>query len=527
MQVDINDLDYRLIDVAFSKLEEFRSSWIELENIYKNVKDKKLCEKAKKLNRSFESTPIARDSILIKRSIFSTSFLINQFALSIAKVGSEDDERARQLRVAAKHYWEKSDSFVELNKAMLRMLIFPVGVTMQLWDEKKKKIIIEECNPMDIAFDHEAKHNNDVQYLCYRYKKSGKDIRKIIREDSKKDKKDRFYNHLKNFEEFFKLSYDVKTFDDFKRYELKEIYIKEDGFWLCKTYYQDIMLRVAKFEDCPFQFGFTREQLSSVDKSLRENQQMVYGESEIDFIKEHVKAINKRRNQHSDIVEEQINPSTFAEKTAKVNPAHLKRGPGSVIPCGSVSGIQERRAPSTMGLYDDLSILQKDIETTTSVSGNQKGVTSTSDRRPTGAIALLNSQSSTRVEEQIITANNTLFSHLAKTFVKKVYRYVDDKTLISLGIEVPLIGRDQNGDEPFDFIVSVNFGSDAKRNERYANLMEMLSVVGQHPNVRPEIPEEIIAESISIKEGDESNLYKRLFMKPVNNQIPPTLGGAI
>jgi hypothetical protein len=530
VRVDVDDLDYRLIDSAFSKLEEYRADWIELENIYRNVKDKELCTKSKKLNRSYESTPIARDSVLIKRSIFSTSFLIDQFALSINKLGIEDDERARQLRVACRHYWEKSNAFVEINKTMLRMIIFPVGISMQFWCEKKKKIVIEECNPMDVAFDNEAKHHEDVQYLCYRYRKSGKDIAKIIKDDKKKDKKERFYNHLKDHKEFFLVDYDRKYFEPFKRYELKEIYIKEDGFWLCKTYYKDILMRVAKFNDCPFQWGFTREQLSSVDEARREKQQLVYGESEIDFIKEHVRAINKRRNQHSDIVEEQINRSVYVGKTAKVNPADLKRGPGSKIPCGNVNDIQERTAPVTMGIHDDLSMLQSDIETTTSVSGNQKGVTSTSDRRPTGAIAILNSQSSTRTEEQIITANNTLFSPLAESFVKKVWRYTDDETLLALGIEEPLIGRDQIGDdEKFEFIVKVNFGSDAKRNERYASLMEMISVVGQHPNTNPVIVEEMIKEGVSIKEGDESNLYKRLFVnqEAVNNVQPPTLGGAI
>lgn len=526
MQIDPNDLDYKLIVQAESAKDEVSKNWVELERIYNNFADKKILAKAKKLNRSYIQTPIARDTVLIKRSIFTTSFQINDFPISIERVGDEESEEARQLRIAVKHFWKRSNPLVELNKAMLRMLVFPVGVVMQYWHPAKGKIVIEECNPMDVCFDPEARNAEDVQYLTYSYKKTARDIRAIIKADKEvKKKKNRFYNRLEGgFFEFFRVDFDAKTFEPFKRYEFKDIYIKQsDGSWLCKTYYPSgaLLLRETIFKECPFQWGFAREQLSSVDKDVRAKQIMAYGESEVDYIKEHVKAMNKRRNQHSDIVEEQINPSTYVGADAKVNPSHLKRGPGSKIPVGDVRQIQERRAPTTMGLHDDLAMHKEDIETTSSVNGLYKAQTSGSDRRATGALALLSSQSSTRIEEQIMTANDTLFSHVAKNFVKKVYRLVDSQTLVKLGIEEPLIGSDVINLEEFDFVVNVKFGSNTKRQEEYAAYMEAVAVLGQHQNVNPQKVEGLVEKALQIKLGDEFKMAGDWFVDAEPNASVP------
>jgi len=523
MLIPAIDLDYKLIAYAEAAQKEASKGWTELERIYKNTVDSAKAQKAKELNRSYVQSPIARDTVLIKRSIFSTSFQIADFPLNVDKKGDESSEAARQLRIAAAYYWEKSNPFVEINKAMLRMLIFPVGIVSQYWDKQKKNIPIEECNPMDVCLDPDARNADDVQYVTYRYRKTGKEIRHIILNDKKVKKKFRFYNKLKNHEEFFRISYDVDTFEPFRRYKLKEIYIKTGNGWLCKTYYPEgnLLLRVTKFAECPFQWGFAREQLSSVDDAVREKQILAYGESEIDYIKEHVTAINKRRNQHSDIVEEQINPSVYVGADAKVNPSNLKRGAGAKIPAGDVNQIKERRAPTTAGLHDDISMMNEDIETTSSVNGLYKAQTSGSDRRATGALALLSSQSSTRIEEQIMTANDTLFSHVAKSFVKKVYRYVDDETLRMLGVEEPVIGVDQLQQEPFDFVVGVEFGSNAKRQEMYAALMESVAVLGQYQNVNPKYPEVLTEKALQIKIGDEFKIGDDLFVPP--SDTPPTV----
>ncbi len=524
MQIPSIDLDYKLITYAEDAQKAASVGWPELERIYKNTVDAAMAQRAKELNRSYVQSPIARDTVLIKRSIFSTSFNIADFPMTISKVGEEDSERARQLRIAAAYYWGKSKPFVELNKAMLRMLIFPVGIVSQYWDKQKRNIPVEECNPMDVCLDPDARNADDVQYLTYRYQKTGKEIRHIIMNDKKLKKKLRFYNKLKDHDEFFLTSYDVDTFEPFKRYKFKEIFIKTGNGWLCKTYYPagNLLLRVTKFAESPFQWGFAREQLSSVDDAVREKQILAYGESEIDYIKEHVVAINKRRNQHTDIVEEQINPSIYLGDDAKVNPANLKRGAGAKIPVGDVKQIQERRAPSTAGVHEDLSMLNEDIEQTSSVNGLYKAQTSGSDRRATGALALLSAQSSTRIEEQIMTANNTLFSHVAKSFVKKVFRYVDDKTLKMLGIEEPMIGVDHPQEAPFDFVVDVEFGSSAKRQEMYAAYMDSVAVLGQFQNVNPNTVDTLVEKAMQIKVGDDFKV-ENLFLPPPTEDVPPDL----
>jgi hypothetical protein len=532
MQIDTNDMDYKLIDYAKIAQEEASVAWLELENIYNNISNEEMKKSAKDLNRSFIQTPIARDTVLIKRSIFSTSFQTKEFPVDIQNEGEESSEAARQLRIATAYMWRKSNPFVELNKAMLRMLVFPVGVVYQYWDKEKKRICIEECNPMDVCFDPEARNASDVNYLTYAYTKTHRDIRHNILEDAKltgKQKKYRFFNKLESYSEFFVTEYDPVTFEPFRRASLTDIYIKTLNGWTCKTYYSErnILIRVAKFSECPFQWGFAREQLSSVDETIRAKQILVYGESEIDYIKEHVRAMNKRRNQHSDIVEEQINPSVYIGVGAKVNAHDLKRGAGSKIPAGDIGQIVERRAPTTSGLQDDLMMYKDDIETTSSVNGLYKAQTSGSDRRATGAIALLSSQSSTRIEEQIATANDTLFSHVAKNFVKKVYRQIDDATLKMLGIENPIIGIDHPLKEAFDFTVSVGFGSTAKRQEEYAAYMEALAALGQFQNINPAYPQELLHKAMQIKVGDSFVIDEDLFAAAAQAEAPltPQAGG--
>ena len=513
MQIEPNDLDYKLIDQAFEAQKEVSQDWVELEDIYRNIVDECIVKDAKALNRSFISTPIARDTVLIKRSIFSSSFQIEDLPISISRLGEEDSEAARQLRIACAYYWDIADIYVELNKAMLRMLIFPIGIVFDYWDANKKRYVLEECNPTDIAFDYEARNSSDVQYLVYRYRKSGRDIRSIILADAKKKKGEKFYNRVNGHYDFFRSEYNERTFQPFKRYELKEVYIKQGDGWLCKTYYPEgnVLLREVKFSECPFKWGFVREKLSSVDDNKRAKQIMVYGESEIDFIKEYVKLMNQRRNQHSDIVEEQINPSVYIGTGAKVNAKDLKRGAGAKIPVGDISQIQERRAPTTMGIHDDLAMLKEDIETTTSVNGLYKAQTSSSDRRATGALAMLSSQASTRIEEQIMTANRTLFNHIAKSFVRKVYRYADGEVLRKLGIKNPIIGVDAIDKEPFDFTVKVHFGSDMKRDKLFNTYMQALQVLGQFQNINSKFVDKLMEEALRTKLPDDFSIDEEVF----------------
>lgn len=281
-------------------------------------------------------------------------------------------------------------------------------------------------------------------------------------------------------------------------------------------------MREVKFESLPFQWGFALEQMSSVNAQKREKQIMAYGKSVISKIAYHIREINQRRGQHSDILEKQINPDVFVGAGAEVNVKSLDMGPGTKIPVQDVNQILNRPVPTTMGLQDDMEMLKKDIETTVGVNSILQGETSSSDRRGLGALAMLNSQSSTRVEEMIAMANYTLFSHVVKAFVKSVYRNIDSDILIQLGVTEPMIGRDFNS-EPFDLVVKVDFGSEAKNLERYADLTQIVQLLGQFPNINHEEVMKLIREAVRIKLGDESETFKRLFVQEVN----PIAGGGI
>ena len=517
MLVDAFDLDYKLIGTAFDRVEEHREEWKKLERLFHTEIDEVRDRKAKKKRRANKAVPIGHDVIKIIRSIFTTSFLSSKFPIVISKVGEEDDERARQLSVACKHHWQKSEPYLEISKAFLSMLVFPVGIVSQYWCPIKEKVVINQENPMDIAFDPSATSPSDVQFVCYRYRKTAREIYGKLKADMKKKKRKRFYNKVEKIEEFF-VHYDPNTFEPFKRYELEEIYIRVPNGWLCKTYSREhnILMREVKFRELPFQWGFALEQMSSVDENRREKQVMSYGSSVIAKIEFHINEINQRRSQHSDVIEKQINPDVFVGAGAEVNVKYLDRGAGTKIPVADANQIRERQAPTTVGLHDDMAMLKKDIETTVGVNSILQGDTNSSDRRGLGALAMLNSQSSTRVEEMITMANHTLFSHLVKAFVKHVYHNVDSDLLLKLGIEEPVIGRDVEREQKFDLMVKVDFGSEAKNLERYGDLTGIIQLLGQFPNASQEEVMKLVQEAVRIKLGDESETFKRLFAKKPN-----------
>jgi hypothetical protein len=516
MIIDNEDLDYRLIGSSFSVLEGHREEWKKFENLFETITDEKQKEKAKRKKRANKVAPIGHDVIKIIRSIFTTSFLSNKMPMVIEKLGSEDNERARQLRIACAYHWGKSQPYLELSKAFLSMLIFPIGIISQYWCPLRKKQIINYENPINVAFDPVATNPSDVQFVCYKYRKTARDIYSKMKEQKQ------FYNKIESIAEFFP-SYDTATFEPFRRYELEEIYIRVQSGWLCKTYSSEmgLHLRTVKFERLPFQWGFALEQLDSVDEIKQENQVMSYGKSLIGSIEFHIKEINQRRSQHSDIIEKQINPDVFIGAGAEVKPSLLDKGPGTKIAVTDVTQIKERQSPLTIGLHDDMSMLKKDIETTVGVNSILQGETNSSDRRSQGALAMLNSQSSTRVEEMIRMGNETLFNHLIKSFVYSIYKNIDSETLFNLGVEDPQIGVDFN--HPFDLTVKAEFGSEAKNLERYGDISQLLQLLGQFQNVRPEFIERLIEEGVRIKMGDEDESFKRIFIK--EEPVPTATGG--
>jgi len=256
----------------------------------------------------------------------------------------------------------------------LSMLIFPVGIVSQYWCPVKEKQIINYENPVNIAFDPSATNPSDVQFVCYRYRKTARELYAKMKSDKSKKQKDRFYNKVKDMTEFFSV-YDPATFEPFKRYEIEEIYIRVKGGWLCKSYSRELglYLRIVKFEKLPFQWGFALEQLDSVDEKKQEERVMSYGRSTIANIEFHIKEINQRRSQHADIVEKQINPDVFIGATAEVKSSNLDKGPGTKIPVGDINAIKERQAPTSVGLHDDMGMLKKDIETTVGVNSILQG----------------------------------------------------------------------------------------------------------------------------------------------------------
>jgi len=523
--------DFALIDAAIQARDEVSEDWEEYEDIYRNKLNEDMKRTAKQYGRTYSQTPIAHDTVEIKRSIFASSFNSNNLPINVDGFGEVGEEVARQLRLAGSMMWKRSVPYVELNKAMLRMLVFPVAILACYWDARRSKIVVNEINPMDIAFDPDASSPDDVQYYTYeRYMTNGELLRLATPKKVGKKKRKPWFNEINKVEDVFE-DYDKSTFQRFERQELIELYtLEDDGRWLCKTYleHNKKLLHKQYFNSSPFSWGFALDNMSSIDENDREDEIMVYGQSEIKNLEPYVEDMIMRKNQHADIIEKNINPDVFVPSNSGIKASLLKRGSGTYIPYkGNAESIKFRPAPSAIGVLDAMSMAKSDIEDTSAINGFYKAQTSASDRRSTGAIALLESKASTRIEMQILTAKATLFDHFAKNYMALVYQHAPKNLLNMLDIDVPLIGRAKMNKPNMKNVVSVEFGADIDRDRRYASLMEAAQVLGQFQNVDPRQAEALVTEALKIKVGDRVKISDELFAPQtltepqVQEELPP------
>lgn len=486
-----------LLNTAFTKLEPYKTKWLEYERYYDAKHTKEQFDKLEKLGRSKLFIPTTRNIVNIIRSIFSTSFFSQGNPIELSVTNAESNENMAYLNKIIDYYYKKLKPNKELNKAFLSSLCFGMGIVTTYWDSKKEKVITTFIPITDIAFDYEASNIDDIEYIGYKFFESNRVIKQKF--DSG------FYNIKGAKEKLFGFN---NTESEHKRYEAKEIYTVCKKGWEVTTYINNIAVRNEKFEQLPFQYGYSIDKLPSIDSDVRKDEVLVYGRSVIEFIACLNDEINIKRNQKNDIQEEIVNPSIIIPDKTNIKANDLKKGAGKRIRAeGGTEGIMFMPVPSDYPLNNDLSMLANDISDASSVNSIQQGQTGASDRRSANALAVVNANSSMRTEEMITLCNETLFEHWAKSWVKLVLKNADDDIINDItNAEFPLGKKGARLDIEFD--ISINFGMTIDKEKRLNDLISLLQIIGQNPNMNPEIIERIFKEILTIRMGDSMNIEK-------------------
>jgi len=486
--------DLELINKAFIKQEKYHYKWNEYERYYNAEHTKNRIRKLERLGRSRLFIPITRNIINIIRSIFSTSFFSqgNPIELSVTRAGS--NELMEHLNRVSDYYYKKLKPNKELNKAFLSALTFGLGIVITYWNEKKEKVITTNIPITDVAFDWEACNIDDVEFIAYRFYESKRTI-----EDKFNTK---FYNVAKAKKDV--IGDDRR--DKCKRYEVKEI-VYTDTLEV-KTYINDTLVREDKFFQLPFQYGYAIDKLPSIDSEKRKDEILVYGQAVTEFIKSLNDEINMKRNQKNDIQEEMINPSIIVPDRTQVNPSDLKKGAGKRIRAeGGTEGIMFLPTPPEYSINADLQMLDKDISDASSVNSIQQGHTGASDRRSANALAVVNANSSMRTEEMISLCNETLFEHWAKSWIRLIVKNAPDEVIDEItGAKQPFGRLGERVEVEFD--ININFGMTIDKEKRINDLIALLQIIAQNPNINPAIIERIFKEILTIRMGDSLNIEK-------------------
>ncbi len=172
---------------------------------------------------------------------------------------------------------------------------------------------------------------------------------------------------------------------------------------------------------------------------------------------------------------------------------------------GEIDQIKFIPTPSEYPLNADLSILAGDMQSAVGVNSIQEGQTNASDRRSATALAVVNSNSSMRIEEMIMLIKETLFEHWAKTWVKLVFKNASDATINSItGKEFPF-GKKGNRDD-IDYDLQINFGMTLDKEKKINDLLGIYQMTSQNPNIRTEVVEKLLKKILDMRVGEDTDL---------------------
>ncbi|OCR88892.1 hypothetical protein CFT12S00416_05565 [Campylobacter fetus subsp. testudinum] len=497
------------IDNAFAKLSKQEDRFKDCERMYDakfkdDFRSRTYKIKSSELKRSRLYVPLVKTTVNIIHAIFKTSFLSSGCPIEISRVGLNSDHDMvlkNTLSIAVKNKWKANKHYVGLSRAVLSSLYLPLGVVALYWDTdiQTKFIPIN-----DIAFDPDARDINDVEYICYKWKQSRREIQKKF--DSG----------------FYKSNDKAQIITADTRIEIKEIYEKtykdKKDYWQLSTYANDKLVRTAKFDTQPFCFGYCFEDMPPVEKSKRNDYIGVYGSCLPEQVKELQEEYNIKRNQKIDITEMAIDPQfAISDESGSVSMSDLisRRKYVRVSPNSGKNVndlIMPLTTPSAYPISEEIAMLKSEYEVASGVNSIMTGQTNASDRRSMGALQAVNSASGIRVESMMQTLGNTMLNTFARNFVELIFKNISDEELINLTENPNII--DQIGTlsdrkmASLDFDINVNFGTIIANEMLVNKLNTLLGVLAQNNLNNPNIIIPILKEIMTLMLGDNAPIDK-------------------
>ena len=503
--------DLNLIKRAFSDLEQHKKRFLECERAfraeYEDEDNRTTKRKNSERSHSKLYIPLIKTTIFIIHAIFKTSFMSDRCPIEITRVGRRSDNDLilqNALTAVLKNRWKKKEHRVGLSKAVMSALYLPLGIVNLFYDKEQGDIATRFIPITDLAFDKHASDINDIEYVCYKWRQSIRQVEEKIKTKFYKSKdKDRILGSKTEW------SQRVQMKDIYKK-----IYVNGRQMWELKSFANDCLVRETRFSTLPFHFGYCMDAMPSIDESTRENENAVYGSCVPEVVKEIQKEYNIKRNQKIDITENQIDPSFIVDKTKGVVTVSDVMARKKVIRVETDMGtrvsdvIMPFPVPPTYQLSEEIAMLSKEYEIATGVNSVMTGQTGPSDRRTMGALQTVNAASSMRIESMMQTLLETMLSSYAQHFVELLYRFVSDDEFIKITEDeniIEAIGTvAERKANRLDFDVSVNFGTTIANEVKISQLNGLLGVLAQNQISSPQITGEIVKEVLTLILGENA-----------------------
>ena len=503
--------DLNLIKRAFSDLEQHKKRFLECERAfraeYEDEDNRTTKRKNSERSHSKLYIPLIKTTIFIIHAIFKTSFMSDRCPIEITRIGRRSDNDLilqNALTAVLKNRWKKKEHRVGLSKAVMSALYLPLGIVNLFYDKEQGDIATRFIPITDLAFDKHASDINDIEYVCYKWRQSIRQVEEKIKTNFYKSKdKDRILGSKTEW------SQRVQMKDIYKK-----IYVNGRQMWELKSFANDYLVRETRFSTLPFHFGYCMDAMPSIDESTRENENAVYGSCVPEVVKEIQKEYNIKRNQKIDITENQIDPSFIVDKTKGVVTVSDVMARKKVIRVETDMGtrvsdvIMPFPVPPTYQLSEEIAMLSKEYEIATGVNSVMTGQTGPSDRRAMGALQTVNAASSMRIESMMQTLLETMLSSYAQHFVELLYRFVSDDEFIKITEDeniIEAIGTlAERKANRLDFDVSVNFGTTIANEVKISQLNGLLGVLAQNQISSPQITGEIVKEVLTLILGENA-----------------------
>lgn len=503
--------DLNLIERAFSDLEQHKNRFLECERAfraeYEGEDNRTTKRKNSERSRSKLYIPLIKTTIFIIHAIFKTSFMSDRCPIEITRVGRRSDNDLilqNALTAVLKNRWKKKEHRVGLSKAVMSALYLPLGIVNLFYDKEQGDIATRFIPITDLAFDKHASDINDIEYVCYKWRQSVRQVEEKIKTKFYKSKDKELILGQKA-----EWSQRVQMKDIYKK-----IYVNGRQMWELKSFANDYLVRETRFSTLPFHFGYCIDAMPSIDESLRESENAVYGSCVPEVVKEIQKEYNIKRNQKIDITENQIDPSFVVDKTRGAVAVSDLMAKKKVIRVETEIGarvsdvIMPFPVPPTYQLSEEIAMLSKEYEIATGVNSVMTGQTGPSDRRAMGALQTVNAASSMRIESMMQTLLETMLSSYAQHFVELLYRFVSDDEFIKITEDeniIEAIGTlAERKANRLDFDVSVNFGTTIANEVKISQLNGFLGVLAQNQISSPQITGEIVKEVLTLILGENA-----------------------